>query len=117
MEKIYIATIYQFESKEQNDITIRYIIDEKTIHNIIGIFYNNYIIDIKTGVRYPILKREKSYLKKNENIELRQFYVGRIEVYQPTNISSKVIENYLKAFQIRRLLNKNKNTEKVKIKK
>ena len=69
MEKIYIATIYQFESEEQTDITIRYIIDEKTIHNIIGIFYNNYIIDIKTGVRYPILKREKSYLKKNENIE------------------------------------------------
>ena len=38
MEKIYIATIYQFESEEQTDITIRYIIDEKTIHNIIGIF-------------------------------------------------------------------------------
>lgn len=117
MEQIYKATIYQFESKEKTDMSIRYIIDDKTMKNVIGILDENTIVDIETGVRYPILKREETSIRLSEEIELGKFYAGRVESLEINYIDSDSLRIYLKAFQMRRLVKAEKKIGKVKVKK
>ena len=79
---MYKVTIGSFNQVERNDLTERYIIDDKNLKEAICIDYKDYMIDINNGNMYPTIKRQNNRIIKEQNIVLDQEYALYVHEYK-----------------------------------
>ena len=103
MEQLYNVRICKFKDKEKTEYGYRFIIDENSFQEFIGIKYDDKFIDIKDGISYRVLKKNGNYIDSSEekNIKIGEYYVNQAEPYIKSE-NKKRTKNYL--LNIRKLI-------------
>jgi hypothetical protein len=115
MEKLYSATIEKFNSVEKNDLRVRFEIDLDSIYQILGIINEDYIYDLLTGIKYPILKKlDNGLIDQTCEVVTHKEYATNIEPFYENNIKELF---YLQIAAKQAKKNIIKESQKVKVKK
>lgn len=103
------AKIGKFKSYDAhynfNDLYLKK--DNNDIIDVIGIVSDNTLIDIKTGLEYPILKHdENNNISIDQEIDLNIYYALDV---MPINEKRTTSKDYIKAIdaKVKRLIKKN----------
>lgn len=115
---MYKAKIGHFVSFDERVNFFRCYIDDKTMKEVTGIKFDNFIIDIETGNYYPIIKRnEKGYIDQRQDLELDLDYALYVEKVDKKNITfneyKKCADAKIKALLKVKELEKEKTKSKV----
>lgn len=108
MEKIYKTTVCQFETKQVTELRIFF--EYTNPREILCIRYLDDMVDIETGEKYHLLKKDKNNFilpEEEANIDFEQKYAIYIRDYNKQIYKDKnEFKNYLKAIRTRLQLNK-----------
>ena len=109
---MYIARIVKFDDIIVNKVNSKGIINEDS-KIVLGLIYNDNLVDINTGDIYPILDvNEKGYIRRDQNAFINKNYAIFVEKYDDINLLNK-----LKCFKTKIMINKRKHYVKVNSKK
>lgn len=103
MEQLYTVRICKFKAKEKTEYGYRFIIDENSFQEFIGVKEDDMYINIKDAMIYRTLKKKGNHIDQSEekNIKLGEYYVNQVEIFkEPIEKNNK--KNYLLA--IRKLI-------------
>lgn len=92
MKMINKVLVGKFTEKIEGSVLVKYVIDEKTMVEIDAYIDGEYAIDLDTGHKIYVLKRNEhdGRLKSSEKgkIELNKYYALRVRSYDYSNIGT-----------------------------